>query len=116
MPLRLLVPSLLRVNAPSSSQSSVSSLHPLHALLEPLLLTGRSTSNKYHVELPQILLNGGGAGEIEEIVMWFAVNHEIADIDEERTRQIGLENAEGPWADSVWQKGWLERMERRELV
>jgi hypothetical protein len=47
--------------------------------------------------LPQILSDGGGAGEIEENMMSFALNYE-------------------PWIDEGWRKGWLERMERREYV
>lgn len=117
MPLRLLVPCLLRVKDASLSHSSIStSSHPLHALLEPLLLTGRSVTNKYHVELPRILSNGGGAGEIEETIMWYVLNYEIADSDEVRTRPNYSGHAEGPWVDDEWRKGWLERMERRESV
>jgi hypothetical protein len=118
MPLHLLVPSLLRVTDASSSASSDSTAtpHPLHALLEPLLLTARSTANKYHVELPQILADGGGAGEIEETMMWYVLNYEIADTDEVRTRPNGVGHAEGPWVDDKWRNRWLERMERRELV
>src|SRR5262245_40738160 len=64
MPLNLLVPSLLRV-APAQTGPP----HPLHALLEPLLLGPRAAADKYRVELPQILADGGGAGEMEESMM-----------------------------------------------
>jgi hypothetical protein len=93
MPLHLLVPSMLRVNVASSSQSPPITPHPLHALLDQLLLSVRSSSNKYHVELPQILSDGGGAGEVEENMMWFTLNHE-----------------------KVGRTEWLDRMERREYV
>jgi len=66
MPLHLLVPALRRINPPSSS---VAQPHPMHAFLEPLLLTPRNISNKYHTELPQIPADGGGAGEMEETVV-----------------------------------------------
>ncbi|KAJ7237273.1 hypothetical protein B0H12DRAFT_108853 [Mycena haematopus] len=95
MPLGLLVPSLLRVHAPDAT---------LHAMLERLLLTTRSVTNKYHVELPYILANGGGQGEEEESMMWFAVTHEKSD------------NEEGdPWLNDSWRSKWMERMERREV-
>jgi hypothetical protein len=116
MHLHLLVPSLLRVNVASTSQSLSTTPHPLHALLDQLLLSVRSSSNKYHVELPQILSDGGGAGETEENMMWFALNYEKADGDEDRTRLHNATHAEGPWIDEAWRKRWLERMERREYV
>lgn len=113
MPLNLFIPSLLRVKVASSSQPSAASPHPLHDLLEPLLLTARATSNKYHVELPQILVDGGGAGEVEETMMWFALNYEKAD-DDDPTRSA--QQADGPWVDEKWRSKWLDRMERREYV
>ena len=106
MPLQLFIPSISRVISPSNT--SHPGPHPLHQLLGPLLQTTRSASNKYHVELPQILSSGGGAGEIEETVMWYALNHEPADDD------LGARITEGPWEDRAWREAWLERMERRE--
>lgn len=111
MPLKLLVPLMLRVIATSSSSAP----HPLHALLEPLLLTTRSTANKYHVELPKILTDGGGAGEIEETIMWFALEHEKA-VDEEWMRSSASTQAGALWENDKWRARYLERMERREYV
>ncbi|KAJ7837693.1 hypothetical protein B0H13DRAFT_2421355 [Mycena leptocephala] len=71
--------------------------------LERLFLTTRAVTNKYHVELPYILANGGGEGEEEESVMWFAVTHEKS------------ENEEEPWLNETWRSKWMERMERREV-
>ena len=110
MPLHLLVPSLQRVNTSSLSNGST---HLMHALLAPLLLTTRSSANKYHTELPQILTDGGGAGEMEETMMWYALTHEKAD---EETQNSLPESADGPWVDPKWRKKYLERMERREYV
>ncbi|KAF5372305.1 hypothetical protein D9615_009315 [Tricholomella constricta] len=105
MALKLLVPSLLRVPSDSADHSAP------HTYLKPLLQTARSASKKYNLELPQILSNGGGAGEIEETVMWYALSYETADEDVwTRTTAIG----EGPWVDDKWRSKWLERMERRE--
>ena len=108
-PLKLFIPCLLRVESGFSSCEP----RPLHALLRPLLQTARSSSNKYHVELPKILSNGGGAGEIEEMTMWYALNYERAD-DELWTRTSAI--GQGPWMDEKWRTGWIERMERRESV
>ena len=108
MPLHLLVPSLQRVNTPFDA-----SIHPMHAFLAPLLLTTRSSGNKYHTELPQILTHGGGAGEMEETMMWYALTHEKAD---EETQNSLPESADGPWVLPNWRRKYLERMERREYV
>ncbi|KAG6890806.1 hypothetical protein C0995_003239 [Termitomyces sp. Mi166 len=106
MPLNLLVPSLLRITTESSEP------HPLHSYLKPLLQTARTASLKYRVELPQILSNGGGAGEIEETMMWYALSYEKAD-DDLWTRTADIR--EGPWEDEKWRTRWLLRMERREF-
>lgn len=123
MPLNLLVPSLQRVQVASTSTGSSSNPHPLHALLDPLLLTARTAANKFQVELPQILDNGGGAGEIEETMMWFALNFEKGpdESQNERTRSNtgGSESSghsmDSPlWMDEKWRSRWIGRMERRE--
>ncbi|KAG1716765.1 hypothetical protein ID866_363 [Astraeus odoratus] len=107
MPLALFVPSIHRVQ--DQTLSSSHSSHPLHTLLDPLLLSTRSSSTKYHVELPQILANNGGAGEIEETMMWFALNYEKVGSDE------GSDNNEDAvMIEEKWKNAWLERLERRE--
>ncbi|KAH8110413.1 hypothetical protein DFH11DRAFT_1547516 [Phellopilus nigrolimitatus] len=92
-----LITSLRRINTPQPNSKSV--IHPLHALLEPLLLPTRAASDKYRTELVQILVDGGGAGEQEEMMMWYAWNYEQVDDD------VDEEN---------WRKEWLERLERRD--
>jgi hypothetical protein len=48
--------------------------------MEPsVLCTVRSVSNKYHVELCQMEVDGGGAGEVEERMMWYTVDHAKGD-------------------------------------
>ncbi|KAF8578202.1 hypothetical protein K439DRAFT_1362758 [Ramaria rubella] len=98
MPLQHLIKSLRRLSSTSGSKA-------LHAMLNPLLLSVRATQEKYHQELPQILHDGGGAGEIEEMVMWYAWNKEK--YDEER--------GEGGDTEEAWKKAWLEKLERREV-
>ena len=118
MPLTHLVPSLRRVDMPSTSSSTVS--HPMHALLEPLLLTTRSVTKKYHSELVQILINGGGEGEMEEAMMWYAVEHERPlEVDNLLTCPSPHKHGhdeDGLWNDEKWRGHYLERMERRECV
>lgn len=105
MPLHLLVPSLRRANVPSTSNPDAS-IHSMHKILEPLLLKTRSLSNKYRVELPQILADGGGAGEMEETMMWYSLTHEKGEEGKEHTEDI--------WTDDTWRENYLERMEQRE--
>ncbi|KAI6039357.1 hypothetical protein EDC04DRAFT_1757664 [Pisolithus marmoratus] len=115
MPLTLLVPSLRRVQ--EHTASSPGSEHPLHALLEPLLLSTRSSSAKYHIELPRILANNGGAGEIEETTMWYALNYEkvgSGEGDEENGVQSG-NSGDVAMMEDKWKNAWLERLERREV-
>lgn len=111
MPLQLLIPSLLR--ASGDSPFGINEQHPLHALLDPLLLTPRSCTNKYHTEVPQILADEGGAGDIEEGTMWFALGYEKGD---EQAEPIagGFKDPTNDAAEP-WKKKWLERMERREV-
>jgi len=66
------------------------------------------------VELPQILQDGGGAGEIEEGMMWYALQHEKAD-GREASDQVENGTLE-PWMDATWKQNWLERLEKRECV
>jgi len=107
MPLHLLGPSLRRVHSPSTS-----TVHPLHALQNPLLLTTGYTTKKYREELPKILMNGGGAGEVKETMMWYAVSHEKG--EEDCTRSVTSVNGDGPWVHDRWWKNWLGRTERQE--
>ncbi|TFK49473.1 hypothetical protein OE88DRAFT_1809755 [Heliocybe sulcata] len=111
MPLKLLVPSLLRVLRDPTSATEAP--HPLHAFLEPILLTSCSCANKYHTEVPQILADEGGSGDIEEGTMWFAVNYEKGD-EEVAAAGAGSQDVPNP-GEEKWKKKWLERMERREV-
>lgn len=95
-PLSHFISSLRRIKAPASSAQLEP--HPLHALLEPLILPVRASSDKYKTELVQILDDGGGAGEQEELMMWYAWEYEKVEGDDE----------------DKWKKEWLERLERRE--
>ncbi|KAF9523620.1 hypothetical protein CPB83DRAFT_910555 [Crepidotus variabilis] len=109
LPLPNLVPTLQRISLPGPSSTS-STPHPLHAFLDPLLNTTSLVSTKYHTELSQILEHGGGAGEMEETMMWYVVEHDKAT---EASGGAGGEN--GIWTDEKWRKGYLERMEKREV-
>ncbi|KAG1843813.1 hypothetical protein DFJ58DRAFT_803976 [Suillus subalutaceus] len=87
--------------------------HPLHAFIEPLLLSLRAAANKYHNELPQILTDGGGAGEAEESMMWYALGYEKVDASAERSEHLNRDD--NAMLEDKWRSGWLERMEQREV-
>ncbi|KAF9222161.1 hypothetical protein BS17DRAFT_756313 [Gyrodon lividus] len=111
MPIHLLVPSLKRVGDVPSRVSDAP--HPLHPLLDPLLLSAGATAAKYHVELPQILTDDGGAGETEESMMWFALNYEKIGNNAEEAESAHGEDA--VMMEEKSRNAWLERLERREV-
>ncbi|KAL5493059.1 hypothetical protein ACEPAI_4507 [Sanghuangporus weigelae] len=102
-PLSYLIYSLRRFFFQHSDENSIP--HPLHSLLEPILLSTRAASDKYRTELVQILADGGGAGEQEEMMMWYAWEYEKAENGEDGTIN-----------EEKWRKAWLERLERREVM
>ena len=119
MPLHGLVHALRRITY--DSPNDINAPHPLHALIEPLLLTARSAAHKYHTELTAILAEGGGAGEAEEAMMWFAYEHEKHEAASSASGQpSSSQQSNDPGsnedADAQWQARWLNRMERRECV
>ncbi|KAG0709383.1 hypothetical protein DFH29DRAFT_228270 [Suillus ampliporus] len=111
MPLSLFIPSLLRIRAPPDIAENQP--HPLHAFIEPLLLSLRPAANKYHNELPQILADGGGAGEVEESMMWYALGYEKTDASADRSEHLNREDT--VVLEDKWRSDWLERMEQREV-
>ncbi|KAG1821058.1 uncharacterized protein BJ212DRAFT_1426765 [Suillus subaureus] len=111
MPLSVFIPSLLRIQGPLDLAEDQP--HPLHAFIEPLLLSLRAAVNKYHNELPQILADGGGAGEAEESIMWYALGYEKVDASAERSEHLNRDD--NAMLEDKWRSGWLERMEQREV-
>lgn len=111
MPVNLLVPSLHRVQ--DASPRPPDSPHPLHALLDPLLLSVRSVVTKYHTELPQILAQDGGEGETEESMMWYALGYEMGEVEEGST---SVNSEDAIMLEEKSRNMWLERLERREWV
>ncbi|KAG2055867.1 hypothetical protein BDR06DRAFT_953706 [Suillus hirtellus] len=110
MPLSLFTPPLLRIRGtPDLAEDQP---HPLHTFIEPLLSL-RAAANKYHHELPQIFADGGGAGEAEESMMWYALGYEKVNGSAERNEHLtGEDNA---MLEEKWRSGWLECMEQREV-
>jgi len=109
-PLSLFVPSLFRIRPlPDSTEDQP---HPLHAFIEPLLLSLRAAANKYHNELPEILADGGGAGEAEESMMWYALGYEKTNASPEESESLNKEDS--VMLEDRWRSAWLERMEQRE--
>ncbi|KIJ55839.1 hypothetical protein M422DRAFT_774740 [Sphaerobolus stellatus SS14] len=99
--LKQFVKSLRRI-APSPSQ-----LKELHDALNPLLLSVRTTQMKYHQELPRILDDEGGAGELEEAMMWFARSKE---------KYPEVNEGSGQDAEESWKHEWMTKLERREVL
>ena len=92
-------------NWSTTREKQISTGHPF------TLLSPRNTTNKYHTELPQILADGGGAGEMEETMMWYSVAHQKAQDD-----LVLPEDTDGPWVDAKWKDEYLERVEKRQWV
>ncbi|KAG2118131.1 uncharacterized protein F5147DRAFT_768267 [Suillus discolor] len=112
MPFSLFITSLLRIRGtPDLAEDQP---HPLHPFIEPLLLSLRAAANKYHNELPQILADGGGAGEAEESMMWYALGYEKVDGSAECGEHLSGED--NTMLEEKWRSGWLERMEQREEI
>ncbi|KAI0631392.1 DNA replication regulator SLD3-domain-containing protein [Trametes polyzona] len=109
MPLQLLLPALLRVAHSSPSTSQTPSAHPLHSLLQPILLTSRASSQKYHNRISQLLAEEAEPADAEEEYMWFAY---------QKDKTGDAEPREGEDEDEAHERlkhAWLERMERREV-
>ncbi|OBZ73106.1 hypothetical protein A0H81_06741 [Grifola frondosa] len=101
MPLQYFITSLRRIrfSTPPPSQPP-NCAHPIHALLQSLLLTPRAAAQKYYARIPQVIADERETEDTEENMMWYALNHEKADEADD---------------DERWRKAWLERMERREV-
>jgi hypothetical protein len=89
-------------------------------LLVPVLLTTRGVSDKYNVDLAQLLEHGGSeeAG-LEESIMWYAWTLEKDDGDEARMKDRvtnGGEQARTGKQSEAWRKRWLKKLEKRECV
>ncbi|KAH9895650.1 DNA replication regulator SLD3-domain-containing protein [Cubamyces lactineus] len=112
MQLQFLIPALLRVehaspSLPSTSQAPPS--HPLHTLLQPILLTSRASSQKYHGRISQLLAEEHEPDDQEEEYMWYAY---------QKDKTVDVEVQEGQDEYDLYErlkKAWLERMERREV-
>lgn len=98
MPLPRLITALRQIVHPQPNLP-----HPLHELLNDILSTARGVAQKYHTELPSIISDGGGLGEVEEQMMWLRYNNEKASDNDELSQDH-------------WTRLWLEKMERREYV
>ena len=116
-PLPHLISNLQRVTPPVLDEESE---HPLHTLLAPILLTTRTSSDKYNIDLAQILEDGGSAEEdceMEESIMWYAWS--LEKVHDERTSggEAGSStDTENVKESEAWRKTWLRKLEKREYV
>lgn len=84
--------------------------HPLHSLLQPILLTSRASSQKYHTRISQVLSEENDAADAEEEYMWSAYH-------KDKTSDVDIpEEQDEDEAHERLKHAWLERMERREYV
>ncbi|PPQ65150.1 hypothetical protein CVT24_011045 [Panaeolus cyanescens] len=117
MPLKLFVRALRHLQIPGPS-SELTEPHPLHTFLEPILLTTRRTSSKYHTELLRVLVGGfNEEADMEEAMMWFAAGYEPHNSSKGKEKEKEMmEEDDGPWKDSAWRDNYMRKMERRETL
>lgn len=131
MPLRFLVPALMRVSATATSTSTLTltsplsakeastsspspGAHPLHTLLDSILLTSRAASQKYHARVRRLLLEENEPADSEEEYMWYAYHKDKIGTDEqESAHALSEEQAEYEVQERL-KNAWLEKFERRE--
>ncbi|KAM5545732.1 hypothetical protein V8D89_000770 [Ganoderma adspersum] len=114
MPLQFLIPALLRATSASDpaatpSQQEQVAGHPLHSLLQPVLLASRAASHKYHTRIPGVISEEGEPADPEEEYVWYAYHKDKVGEDE---RQDGQGEYE---AQERLKHAWLEKYERREV-
>ncbi|KAI1793673.1 DNA replication regulator SLD3-domain-containing protein [Ganoderma leucocontextum] len=112
MPLQFLMHALLRATSasdPAATTSQQVAGHPLHSLLQPVLLTSRAVSHKYHTRIPSIISEESEPADPEEEYVWYAYHKDKVGEDE---RQEGQDDYE---AQERLKNAWLEKYERREV-
>jgi hypothetical protein len=83
-----------------------SAVHPLHAALDGILLTGKWCSYKYHEELPNFLTSHTSCKDLEASIMLFVF---------ERHALLGPGPSKEPVRNSLDdKKRWLSEIEKRE--
>ncbi|KAG0699748.1 hypothetical protein DFH29DRAFT_1001767 [Suillus ampliporus] len=85
---------------------------PLDPANLPSLPMASTPANKYHSELPHILADGGGAGEAEESMMWYALGYEKTDVSADHSEHLNREDT--VLLEDKWRSGWLKHMEQRD--
>ena len=142
MPLRFIVPALMRVSATATSTSTLTltsplsakeastsspspGAHPLHTLLDSILLTSRAASQKYHARVRRLLLEENEPADSEEEYMWYAYHKDKIGTDEQEPAhghgQTETQSAHAPSQEEAeyeaqerLKNAWLEKFERRE--
>lgn len=113
MPLQFLIPALLRATSasdPAALPSQHLAGHPLHSLLQPVLLTSRAVSQKYHTRIPDVISEECEPADPEEEYVWYAYHKDKVGEDERRDGEDEYK------AQERLKNAWLERYERREYV
>ena len=130
MPLRFLVPALMRVSATATSTSTLTltsplsakeastsspspGAHPLHTLLDSILLTSRAASQKYHARVRRLLLEENEPADSEEEYMWYAYHKDKIGTDEQESAHAPSEEQAEYEVQERLKNAWLEKFERR---
>ncbi|KZT70647.1 hypothetical protein DAEQUDRAFT_756255 [Daedalea quercina L-15889] len=119
MPLRAVVPALLRLQPglQTSSRYSSSAFLPLRDLLLPFLLTPRTAFQKYHDRMNRMIDNDNDnvASDDEGQMMWLAYRNAKGDEELEAQTQDANGTVSMYDAEEAWKERWLTRMEQREV-
>ncbi|KAI0073981.1 hypothetical protein K474DRAFT_1602348 [Panus rudis PR-1116 ss-1] len=108
MPLRLLVPAIRRL--PQSGPYDTPAEHHLRRILESLLLTPRSSSEKYQTRVPDLLVDEDAVPNLEANILWYGAKYVKLDIEDHANEE------EQAMAEEKWKNAWLERLEQREVM
>ncbi|TCD65012.1 hypothetical protein EIP91_003333 [Steccherinum ochraceum] len=111
MPLSHLAPSMRRVT-PATGVLFCPRDHPLHKALLPVLLTPRSSAQKYQTHIPKLLVDEDAVPDPEANILWYAYKFEKTDSDDSAKPEDRDQEA----AEDRWRATWLGRLERREVM
>jgi hypothetical protein len=104
MPLNQLV-HMVQLLARHSAPSEPDDVHPLHAALDDISLTGKWCSYKYQEQLPNAILRASRSTDLESSIMLFVL---------ERHALCGEQPREPGHFSLDDKKRWLSEIEKRE--
>ncbi|KAI0299359.1 hypothetical protein B0F90DRAFT_1728105 [Multifurca ochricompacta] len=109
MPLNQFVPLVQLLARDSALSSSDDDIHPLHAGLDEILLTGKWCTYKYQEQLPNIIISRASCTDLEPLIMLFVLERYV--LLEEPSKEPGQS-----YLDLDDKKRWLSEIEKRECT